>query len=327
MPTFLTTPKMSPELALRVQASIKGRRATPGGRSRAPHLIVLVRLAVLVLTGTLLATVMYVRNRERAERESERATLALEVARRRAALDPQDQRTLGLVEGWLVRGAGQYEGDLLTDSLRASGALPALFSGGAVYVRGEQAAFRNSAAVSEAAKNSSKDAFLLCLLDPPAERGERALLVRVRPVYSTRGELEALTEHVRPLKDAVVGLPFLSAAFAERVRAASDLTELHRLRSAFGKAPLDAAIQAAKARVLLFVIDEPSPPGGPVELDGEKAHQVRVGIVDLISQSTLLRLRKRVDPAWISAARRVDSANTLDSCALALDVRESVMKL
>src|SRR3954463_14057046 len=111
MPTFLTTPKMSPELALRVQASVNGRRATPGGRSRAPHLIVLVRLAVLVLTGTLLATVIYVRNRERAERESERATLATDIARRRAALDPQDQRTLGLVEGWLVRGAGQYEGD------------------------------------------------------------------------------------------------------------------------------------------------------------------------------------------------------------------------
>ena len=119
----------------------------------------------------------------------------------------------------------------------------------------------------------------------------------------------------------------MSAAFAERVRAADDLAELHRLRSAFGKAPLDAAIQAAKARVLLFVIDEPSPPGGPVELDGEKAHEVRVGIVDLISQSTLLRLRKRVDPAWISAARRVDSANALDSCALALDVQESIMKL
>jgi hypothetical protein len=327
MPTFLTTPRMSPELAARVQASVNGRRATPGSRRRAPHLIVLVRLAVVVLTGMLLATVLYLRARDRDERESERASLAADVTRRRAALDPQDQRTLGLIESWLVRGAGQYEGDVLTDALRAPGALSALVSNGAVYVRGEQAAFRNAAAVSEAAKSSFKDAFLLCLLEPPPERVEKALLVKARLAYSRPADLEAATEKVRALKDAVLGMPFLSAAFTERVRAASELSELHRLRSAFDRAPLDAAIQAAKARLLVFVVDEPSPPGGPVELDGEKAHNVRVGIIDLISQSTLLRLRRHVDPAWISAARRVDSANVLDSCALALDVHESVAKL
>src|SRR6187399_192248 len=161
MPTFLTTPKMSPELAARVLASVNGRRATPGSRRRAPHLIVLVRLAVLVLTAVLLATVLHIRNRDRDERESERASLMADATRRRAALDQQDQLTLGLIEGWLVRGAGPYEGDMLQDSLRAPGALSALFSNGAVYVRGEQAAFRNAAAVSEAAKSSSKDAFLL----------------------------------------------------------------------------------------------------------------------------------------------------------------------
>jgi len=327
MPTFLTTPKMSPDLVARVQASVNGRRAAPGSRRRAPHLIVLVRLAVLVLAGTLLALVSYVRARDRAERESERASLSARVAQRLSALDPQDQRTLPRIEAFLVRAAGQYEGDVLTEALRAPGALAALFADRTVYVRGEQTAFRNAAAVSEAAKASSKDAFLLCLLAPPPERSEKALLAKARLAYSTRGELEAATERVRPLRDAVLGMPFLSTAFAERVRAADDLIELHRLRSAFDKAPLDAATQAAKARLLVFVVDEPSPPGGAVELDGEKAHVVRVGIVDLMSDSTLLRTRKRVDPSWISAARRVDSANALDSCALALDVHESVAKL
>ena len=327
MPTFLTTPKMSPELALRVQASVNGRRATPGGRRRAPHFIVLVRLSVLVLAGMLLATVIYIRNRDREERESERASLGASFTRRRAALEPQDHRTLALIESSVVRGAGEYEGDVVTDSLRAPGALSALFSGGTVYVRGEQAAFRNTAAVAEAAKNSSKDAFLLCLLDPPPERTEKALLVKARVAYAGRGDLEAATEHVRPLRDAVIGLPFLSTSFAERLRTAGELTELRRLHQAFDKAPLDAAIQAAKARLLVFVVDEPSAPGGPVELDGEKAHNVRVSVVDLISQSTLLRLRRHVDPSWISPARRADSANALDSCALALDVRESFLKL
>ncbi len=327
MPTFLTTPKMSPELAARVQASVKGRRATPGSRRRAPHLIVLVRLAVVVLTATLVATVLYARHQSREAREHERASLTEAFTRRRAALSAEDARTLGLVEVALVRAAGKYEGDLASDSLRAPGALAALLSHGAVYVRGELTAFRSAAAVADAAKSSSKDAFLACLLEPPAARTEKTLLASVRVVYSTRGELESRTAQVRPLRDAVMGLPYLSDAFAERVRRASDLNELRRLRSAFDKAPLDAAIQTAKARLLVFVIDEPSPPGGPVELDGEKAHDVRVGIVDLTRDSTLLRLRKRVDPAWISAARRVDSANALDSCALALDVHESVVRL
>ena len=327
MPTFLTTPKMSPELAARVQASVNGRRATPGSRRRAPHLIVLVRLAVLVLTGTLVALVLYVRHHDREEREHARADLTASVDRRRAALEPQDHRTLGLIEDWLVRGAGQYEGDLVAEALRAPGALAALFADRAVYVRGEQAGFRNAAAVADAAKSSSKDAFLLCLLEPPPERAEKALLAKARLAYSTRGELEAATEHVHPLRDAVVGMPFLSPAFAERVRKASELTELRRLRNAFDKAPLDAAIHAAKARLLVFVVDEPSPPGGTVELDGEKAHVVRVSIVDLTHESPLLRLRKRVDPSWISAGRRVDSANALDSCALALDVHESLARL
>jgi hypothetical protein len=327
MPTFLTTPKMSPELAARVQASVNGRRASPGSRRRAPHLIVLVRLAVVVLAATLVATVLYVRHREGEAREQARASLTDALTRRRAALSAEDRRTLGLIETALVRAAGKYEGDLTDDALRPPGALAALLSRGAVYVRGDQAAFRSAAAVADAAKSSSKDAFLACLLERPAARSEKVLLASVRIAYSTRGELEAATAQVRALRDAVIGLPYLSDAFAERVRRASDVNELRRLRSAFDKAPLDAAIQAAKARLLVFVVDEPSPPGGPVELDGEKAHDVRVGIVDLARDSTLLRLRKRVDPAWISAARRVDSANALDSCALALDVHESVTRL
>jgi hypothetical protein len=327
MPTFLTTPKMSAELAARVQASVSGRRAVPGSRRRAPHLMVLVRLAVVLLAGTLVVLVLYVRHRDREAREHERASLTDAVTRRRAALAAEDTRTFGLIEAALVRAAGKYEGDVTAEALRAPGALRALLSQSAVYVRGEQTAFRSAGAVADAAKTSSKDAFLACLLEPPAKRTEKTLLAGVRVVYSTRGELEATTSHVRPLRDAVIGLPYLSDAFAERVRRASDLSELRRLRSAFDKAPLEAAIQAAKARLLVFVVDEPSPPGGPVELDGEKAHDVRVGVIDLTRDSPLLRLRKRVDPSWISAARRVDSANALDSCALALDVHESVVRL
>lgn len=213
---------------------------------------------------------------------------------------------------------------MLPDELRTPGALAQLVSRGAVYVRGEQRAFKTSAGVADAAKASSKDAFLFCLLDPPSSRAEKPLLAKVRSAYGARGELDAVSQNVHPLVELVAGLPFVSPTFAERVRVAEDVRELRHLQHAFDKAPLDAAIRAAKTRLLVFVLDEPSAPGGPVELDGEKAHTVQVGVVDLAKESTLLRLRRRVDPSWITPERRPDYANKLDSCALALDVHESL---
>ena len=71
-------------------------------------------------------------------------------------------------------------------------------------------------------------------------------------------------------------------------------------------------------------MDEPGEPGGPTELDGERAHAVRIGIVALGPAKVLLRMRKRVDPSWISTAKRPEYASGLDGCKLALDVYESV---
>ena len=60
------------------------------------------------------------------------------------------------------------------------------------------------------------------------------------------------------------------------------------------------------------------------ELDGERPHDVRIGLVDLTSAKMLLRLRKRVDPTWISMNARAQYASGLDACALAMDVHESI---
>ena len=90
--------------------------------------------------------------------------------------------------------------------------------------------------------------------------------------------------------------------------------------------PIVRAKQAVRAELLLAALDEPSDGGGPTELDGERAHAVRIVLVDLASEKVLLRTKKLVDPTWISLAKKSTYASGLDSCGLAFDVHEGLGK-
>ena len=142
--------------------------------------------------------------------------------------------------------------------------------------------------------------------------------------YAGGKRIEAPTAHVRRLEEAQLGLPFLTPAWQRDVESTTTRADLERMRVAFERAPIQAAKRAAKAKFLLFAMDEPGVGPGPTELDGERAHPVRVGLVDLSSSKVLLRLRRMVDPSWISAAERAEYSRGLDSCKLALDVHDSV---
>ena len=76
--------------------------------------------------------------------------------------------------------------------------------------------------------------------------------------------------------------------------------------------------------MLLFAIDEPGERTAVSELDGEKPHWVRVGLIDLTTGQLLLRLRRRVDPSGLSEVTRAEYARGVDDCSLALDVRQAV---
>jgi hypothetical protein len=69
-------------------------------------------------------------------------------------------------------------------------------------------------------------------------------------------------------------------------------------------------------------VDEPADGTGPADLDGERAHFVRVGLFDLTKSSVLLRARRRVDPGAWSNAARAEYSSGLDACALAFDLHE-----
>ena len=327
MASFLTTPKMDPALAARIEASVRGRhRLTAAGATMPPRLVAVLRFAFVLGVVVLTCWFAIARRQDRREIDGTKAALLASVHGRAATLTAEDRGAVARMESWLVRFSGPYEGDLVADELRAPGAITALLARPSVYVRGPIAMFAEPATVAKVAAMSAKDALLLCLLEPPDSHVEKTMLSTVRIAYGRGATMEEHTPKVRRLHDAEVGLPFLLPAWSERVLVAEDPNELLRLRRDFEKAPIEAAKEAVRAGLLLFVMDEQGDGAGPTELDGERAHAVRVGIIDLAAARTVLRLRKLVDPTWISLAKKSEFASGLDGCGLALDVHESVRK-
>ena len=320
MASFLTNPKMDPALAARVEASVRGRRATPGDASSAAHVRALIRLVLVVLVASLGAWIFVTQRRESARVEGER-TLLIDIAHgHNALLTESDRGAFGRDATWLASLSGAYEGDLVASELAAPGVLDATLARPAVYVHGPVDSFGTPQAVEETAIESVKDSFLLCLVDPPSTRAEKAVLDKVRVAYGVDGALEQATPGVVRLADASAALRVLSPAWEAKVRAA-DSSGLGKLYAELERTPIENGKRALEAGLLIAVMDEHAQATGPSELDGERAHLVRVAIVDLAVAKTLVRLRRRVDPADWSERSRTTYARGLDECGLAFDVR------
>ncbi len=323
MPTLLTTPRMSPELRARVEASVRGRgpRST---RRVLPLALSILRVGLVVAMVVAISSLIVARKRARDDLERQRAALLSKLRSESASLNAE-QKNLGVrVEGWLERCAGPFVSDTIEPALRAEGALASALARPTVYVRGPLESFAGPSGVAEAAMSSFNDAFVLCLLEPPSSRTEKALLGRARSAYGGGARVVRAAGHVARLHHALVGLPLLGAAWESRVLAASDPRELGELVRVVERAPLADAKAAAKAELLLYAMDEPGDRRKPAELDGERPHDVRVGLVDLTSKKLLFAVRRRVDPSSLSPATRAEYAASVDACALALDVRSSV---
>jgi hypothetical protein len=85
-------------------------------------------------------------------------------------------------------------------------------------------------------------------------------------------------------------------------------------------APTERAIRAAHDSLLVAAMDEPGVSNAPTELDGERPHDVRLAAVDLAAGKLLVRVRRHVDPNWISVEKRPMYALGLDSCAFSYEV-------
>ncbi|HQY61698.1 MAG: hypothetical protein IPF92_16935 [Myxococcales bacterium] len=322
MPTFLVTSRMSPALAARVEASVTGRSSSPRAAGR--RLVALARFVGLGVVAFAVVSLVAARRRAGSELEIARAALLADVRAHAASLTPAEHELPTRISPWIVAGAGAYAGDLVDPELRAPGALEARLAEPTVYVRGAQPTLTTPRGVVEAARASAKDALLLCLVEPPSASTEKVMLGRVRVAYT--GGAEARTPRVRRLGDAHVGLPFLAPAWERRVLEAESPRALRDLRRDLERAPLASAKAAAQARWLLFAIDEPGHGAGPTEIDGERAHAIRLSLLEVSTGRVLLRLRREVDPSGFTEAARVQFASGLDSCRFALDVLEATHK-
>lgn len=321
MRTLLTNSRMAPELAARIEASVRGSK--PGDAASAARSTALVRLVVLLAVVAVGAALVVGRREEKLRAEQDRAALLASFRAERASITERDEQALPRAESLLLREAGPYEGDVVTEALEKPAALDALLSEPTVYVHGPIDGFARSSRIASTAGDSTKDAFLLCLVDPPSSRSEPAVLPKVRAAYAGTG-LEARTPNVRRLHDAEAGARLLSRSFEERIQLAQGARELAVLRAELDPDLLGRAKAAMKAKTLVAVMDEPGSASAPAELDGERPHEARVIVLDLAGGTALLRRRAPVDPGAWSAKARSQYASGLDQCALAFDVRQSL---
>jgi hypothetical protein len=159
---------------------------------------------------------------------------------------------------------------------------------------------------------------------PPRDRDEKTLLVSARFALAGGSPLHRSTQTVSRLHDVEVGLPLLQRPWRERISAARSDLELQRLENEFRRTSINLTKQALRSELLIIAIDERNLPGTVTELDGEAPHDIRLMITELSTNRLLLRVRKRVDPSWITPNRRPQYARELDGCRFALAVRETV---
>jgi hypothetical protein len=321
VPSFLVTKRMSPQLRARVLAAVTERR--PGAKQRLSPVVARLRLFGIVVVLTVVALVLKVRQERARQIEQQRASLLATLRTHESELTTDDRKLPGKVEKAVqMQAAPAYAGDRLPEALGKDGTLAELLSLPTLYLRGSLEVLSRASGVKEAAAASWADAFVLCLLDPPEARTEKALKAKARVAMSARGmEPYAHVQRLAPLLDI---LPLLGGEWRGRVAAAESAAVLSDYRKLIDGAPIRPAVRAAKARQLLLVIDEPGDAKTAAELDGERPHAVRVILNDLTDGHVSLRFRKQVDPGWLSAATRAEYAAGIDSCALAVDLREAL---
>jgi hypothetical protein len=221
----------------------------------------------------------------------------------------------------IAKALGKYEGDLVSAETKDSGLFSALLAKPGIYLRGSLKDFTGEDGLARVAQNSIKDAFLVCLLDPPPGVEEHDLLERTYIAYRSGPALDGATPGFFRLQAALAFMPLLEDSWRDNVLRAQELSSLEHLMKTLKQAPLKQARAAARAEYLLILLDEEKQAGAPSEFDGASKHYVRIHLIHLASQETVLRKRLLVDPSWISEKRRLRYAQGLLDCRMASELR------
>ena len=326
--TALGNDKMSPALRARIERSV--RRGESAGASLGPRGKTATRaLVVMAVLAVATAVLFEMRSRDKVLQLAKR-NLLRDVAAMLSRAEPHAARTLTNATRWLSREAAAYRGDVRVETLATGADLDALLARPALYLRTSTAGVLGAAAAGALALQplaaaSTLDSFVSCLRQPPEETTERGMYPHVRAVQRGQHDGSRFLRRYR-FADLFAMSTFDAPRWTLRVRAASRLETVVGLRRQLQRANLDRSVAANNAQLLLFVLDEPKRKGVPSELDGASRHAVRMGIVQIDSGRVLLRLRRHVDPAWISETRRVYMARGLLACRLAMRLRDTVSR-
>ncbi|MDI1479389.1 hypothetical protein [Polyangium sp. y55x31] len=318
MATFLVTPRMNPELRARVERAVSpkarakhhaaglGMTSPFASREGLRPAKLLPLLALVVIAGLFAAMVFH----ERRELEAERTALLAEIDALRPGLPAGHEGLVEDTELLLMEAAADGDTvEIIDPALRAAGALDATLRRPALYVRAPAAELHDAHGVDDAARGSIKDAFLVCLMYPPASTSERDLLAKVRGVYFAGAKVDDETANVRRLAELRIGLAVLAPAFETSVRTAQDRNVLKRLRKDLQKAPVDLAKKAAAAQLMLVVADTRA--------------GARVTLFDLAAKKPLLRVLRKNEELALSSLGATHREE-LEACSLAVAVRRAV---
>jgi hypothetical protein len=323
VPTFLTTPRMSPALRARVERAVSHRTRARDNAARTgypttyegPRRWGFARLFPVIAFATVLVLGALGYREARRELAAERAALLAELAERRSGLPAGAEGFVARTEGFLVEAAsGDDAGDLVDPALRVPGALDAWLQKPAVYVRASATDLRDPAKIGDAARASSKDSFLVCLTKPPPSDSEHDLLRKVRGVYFAGAKVDDETANVRRLAEARLGLAVLSTAFEESARREEEVKTLRRMRKELSAAPVEQAKRAVAAELMIVAVDLPPVGGG---------REARVVLVDLAAKRVLLRRRLHIEEQGRSPAGVLLRAE-LEGCDFAFTARKLV---
>jgi len=323
--TFLTTPRMSPALRARVERAVSHRTRARDNAARTgfPDTYVGPRRwgfarVFPIFAFTLVAVLGALGYREaRRALAAERAEILAAITERRVGLPAGSETFLDRTDRFIVEAANTDDpSDLVDPALRAPGALDAWLRRPAVYLRGAAAELRDPAKIGDAARASSKDAFLVCLTKPPSSDSEHDLLGKVRGVYFAGAKVDDETANVRRLTEARIGLAVLGPAFEESARREEELKALRRLHKELDAAPLDQAKRAVAAELLIVAVDLPPVGGG---------REARLALVDLVANKVLVRRRLHLEDQPRSPAGVLLRAE-IEGCAFAFAARKLIEK-
>jgi hypothetical protein len=251
----------------------------------------------------------------------EKAELRQRYETQAAAFDAGFRARSERVQQLLAHAADPYPGDWIDPQLRDAARFDALWSRPVVYVRGPLRGFLTDADRRQTNREVVADALIRCLIVPPPSIKESELLRHLGRIYQPARFVGKFYDF-EPVHAA---FSFLDAGFFARALAdAERMKEVVSLGRELERAHLSRAAQARHVELFVLALDEPKNRGAVADFDGEAEHFIRLIAVDLSTPRVWWRVRRQVDPQWLSEKSRLAYSRELDSCRLAWELRQEI---